>query len=330
MGNDVMNKALQQISKSPFVRAINKAKLPHRFSQPTFTIYNGRSDPVEHVSHFNQKMTIHYDNEAFMCKVIRSSLGPVAMWWFYTLEEGSIRSFQELTRAFGARFITCNRVSKPLNSLLSMAMREGETLKTYSDMYWETYNEINRDFEDVVVRTFKEDQTQGKGKAKLIPEKKDPWGVGHRDIRPIRDFPNQKPSTGAQVVNSLFKESIYQIIEKIKNESYFKWPNRMGGDLSRRNQSLYCHYHKKKGHTMEDCWTLRDYLGLLVKAGKLGQFLHQPTGHTGHSEAGYQRGVSHRQALGTVNVIFAKPGGDVGTYLGVMSVVGSPDLGGRG
>ena len=71
------------------------------------------------------------------------------------MEEGSIRSFEELTRAFGARFVTCSRVPKPLDSLLSMAMREGETLKTYSDRYWETYNEIDRDFEDVAVRTFK-------------------------------------------------------------------------------------------------------------------------------------------------------------------------------
>jgi len=71
------------------------------------------------------------------------------------LEEGSIRSFEELTRAFGARFVTCSRVPKPLDSLLSMAMREGETLKTYSDRYWETYNEIDRDFKDVAVRTFK-------------------------------------------------------------------------------------------------------------------------------------------------------------------------------
>ena len=51
--------------------------------------------------------------------------------------------------------MTCSRVPKPLDSLLSMAMREGETLKTYSDRYWEMYNEIDRDFEDVAVRTFK-------------------------------------------------------------------------------------------------------------------------------------------------------------------------------
>ena len=59
----------------------------------------------------------------------------MATRWFDALEEGSMGSFEELTRAFRARFITCSRVPKPVNSLLSMAMREGETLKTYSDIY---------------------------------------------------------------------------------------------------------------------------------------------------------------------------------------------------
>ena len=76
---------------------------------------------MEHVSHFNQKMTIHYGNEALMCKVFPFSLEPMAMCWSDALEEGSIRSFEELTRAFGARFVTCSRVPKPLDSFLSMA-----------------------------------------------------------------------------------------------------------------------------------------------------------------------------------------------------------------
>ena len=36
-----------------------------------------------------------------------------------------------------------------------MSMQEGETLKTYSDRYWEMFNEIDRDFDDVAIRTFK-------------------------------------------------------------------------------------------------------------------------------------------------------------------------------
>ena len=64
-----------------------------------FTIYNKRSDLVEHVSHFTQKMVVHSSNEALMCKVFPSSLRPVAMRWFDALEEGLIRSFEELIMA---------------------------------------------------------------------------------------------------------------------------------------------------------------------------------------------------------------------------------------
>ena len=116
-------------------------------------MYNNRTNPTEHVSHFNQWI-VHSKNEALMCKLFPSSLGPVMMRWFDGLEEGSISSFQELTRAFEARFVTYSRVSCPLDSLLSMVMREGETLKTYSDRYWEIFNEIDGNFDDVAIRTF--------------------------------------------------------------------------------------------------------------------------------------------------------------------------------
>ena len=100
-------------------------------------------------------MTVHSRNEALMCKVFLSSLGPVVIRWFDGLDEGSISSFEKLTRAFGAQFVTCSKVPHPLDSLLSMVMREGETLKTYSDWYWATCNKIDGDFEDVAIRTFK-------------------------------------------------------------------------------------------------------------------------------------------------------------------------------
>ena len=92
-------------------------------------------------------MAIHFKNEALMCKVFPSNLGPVAMRWFDGLGVGSISSFKGLTQAFDSRFITCSRVSRPLDSLLFLSMREGKTLKTYSDRYWEMFNEIDSDFQ---------------------------------------------------------------------------------------------------------------------------------------------------------------------------------------
>ena len=98
-------------------------------------MYNGRTGPVEHVSQFKQKMAVHSQDEALLCKVFPSSLGPMPMRWFDELRTNSISSFKKLTQSFCSRFITCSRVPHPLDSLLSMTMREGESVKAYAERY---------------------------------------------------------------------------------------------------------------------------------------------------------------------------------------------------
>ena len=80
-------------------------------------------------------MTVYSKDETLMCKVFPSNLGLVAMRWFDSLRAYSINSFKGLTWAFGSGFVMCSRVPWPLDSLLSLSMREGETLKTYSVRY---------------------------------------------------------------------------------------------------------------------------------------------------------------------------------------------------
>ena len=94
LGHDAMSRALDQFSKSPFTRRIEGATLLRQFQQPTFTIYNNNTDPVEHVSQFNQRMAVHSKNEALVCKVFPSSLGPATMRWFNGLKANSIDSYR--------------------------------------------------------------------------------------------------------------------------------------------------------------------------------------------------------------------------------------------
>ena len=219
-----MKKALSQISKSPFTRGIEKAKLPRCFHQPTFAMYNGRTDPVEHVNQFKQKMTVHSQDEALLCRVFPSSLRLMPMRGFDELRTNSISSFKKLTQSFCSRFITCSRVPQSPDSLLSMSMREGESVKAYVERYWEMFNEIDGDFDEVVIRIFKvglpskhglrksltdkhvtslrqlmdqvdkykrikDDQQQGKGKAKVNPqEMKDFRPDRYNNNRPRRDY----------------------------------------------------------------------------------------------------------------------------------------------
>ena len=77
------------------------------------------------------------------------------MKWFDGLMTNSISSFKKLTQSFYSRFITCSRVPQPLDSLLSMSMREGKSVKAYAERYWEMFNKIDDDFDEIAIRTFK-------------------------------------------------------------------------------------------------------------------------------------------------------------------------------
>nr|XP_023887888.1 uncharacterized protein LOC112000015 [Quercus suber] len=296
VGNDAMSKALNQISRSPFTRRIEEVRLPCHFHQPTFTIYNGRTDPMEYVSYFNQRMVVHSKDEVLMCKVFLSSLGLVAIRWFDSLKADSISSFIELNQAFGPCFVTCRRVAQLLASLLFLNMQEGETLKTYSDRYWEMFNEMEGDFAEVALNTFKlslptdhslrksltgklvtsvrqlmdmidkykrveEDQQQRKGKDKVIlQERRDFKSDRYSNNKQQRDFIGQSGLANPQAVNAVFRGPVHQVLEKIKNEPFFKRLNKMVGNLERRNHNLYCQYHQDHGHTTEDCKSLWDHL----------------------------------------------------------------------
>ena len=110
---------------------------------------------MEHVSHCIQMMSLHTHNNALMCKVFPSSLRPTALRWFNGLHKGFIHSFAKLIQEFGARFVTCSRVPLPVDTLLSMKMRLGETHRNYASQYWELYNEIGGDNEKIVASTFR-------------------------------------------------------------------------------------------------------------------------------------------------------------------------------
>ncbi|XP_050263890.1 uncharacterized protein LOC126708112 [Quercus robur] len=149
-------------------------------------------------------------------------------------------------------------------------------MKTYLDRYWEMFNKIEGDFKDVAISTFKlglpaghglrksvtgklvtsirqlmdqidkykrvkENQLQNKGKGKVIPqERRDFKSDRYNNNKPQRDFARQSEPAAPQVVNTVFQEPVHQVLEKTKNESYFKWLNKMSGDPSRHNQSLHC------------------------------------------------------------------------------------------
>lgn len=108
---DAISQVLCRAAWSPFLEEIKQALMPSKFTRPPFISYEGKTDWVEHVSHYIQMMSLHNHNDALICRVFPSSLGPTALRWLNKLRKGSIHSFRELIQEFKVRFMTCSHIA---------------------------------------------------------------------------------------------------------------------------------------------------------------------------------------------------------------------------
>ena len=118
----------------------------------------------------------------------------------------------------------------------------------------------------------------------------------------------------------MFRKPVQKVLEKVRNEPFFKWPNKMAGDPSNRNQNLYYHYHQDHGHATEDCRNLWDHLEQLVREGRLKHLLHHSSGRGGQTGAVFQGNLASKPPLSTINVIFVAQGRTESCPSRIMSV----------
>ena len=90
----------EDMLSSPLGQHILSYEPPCDFVISPFAMYDGSSDPYDHMLHFNQAMILSAGNDCLLCKVFLASLKGPALAWFHKLPRGSINSFSELWGAF--------------------------------------------------------------------------------------------------------------------------------------------------------------------------------------------------------------------------------------
>ena len=81
---------------SPLGRQILDYEPPRGFVIPTFTMFDGSTDPYDHMLHYNQAMTLNAGNDLLLCKVFPASLRSPALVWVHKLPRSSINTFSLL------------------------------------------------------------------------------------------------------------------------------------------------------------------------------------------------------------------------------------------
>ncbi|XP_074277702.1 uncharacterized protein LOC141601328 [Silene latifolia] len=94
------------------------------------TLYDGITDPLDHVNHYKQKMMVitatESLKEACICKAFGSTLSGAALQWFVDLPNKSITNFADLVNAFNQQFASSGKPEKQTSDLYRIVRRKGE------------------------------------------------------------------------------------------------------------------------------------------------------------------------------------------------------------
>ncbi|XP_074306208.1 uncharacterized protein LOC141641449 [Silene latifolia] len=262
---------------SPFTDAIAAVALPKGFSVPTMTLFDGTTDPCDHISQYKQKMMQFASSR-------RTPKQPSDLYRIVQVIGESIKDYVTRFNTEKVAIRGCD-TSTTIN-----AIRQG--LDKDSDLYKElTMNSCER-FEEVQQRAtaalrLEEDILSRKGivtfdrtSRKTPTEKKDerakPYSRPNiskvaEKSQQVED--SQYPPRLAEYGFNKGMEGLLKALKELGDQ--VRWPKPPTQDRPNddRDRSKRCEWHQDIGHRTEDCFRLRKEVKFQVRKGNLDHLL---------------------------------------------------------
>ena len=128
---------------------------PRGFVILAFTMFNGSTDPYDHMLHYNQAMTLNANNYLLLCKVFLASLRGPALAWFHKLQRNSINTFYELWGAFILQHLCSVRQKRNISSLQTILKHEEESKRDFTLRFGQAIQQIEFYSMDAVLQNFR-------------------------------------------------------------------------------------------------------------------------------------------------------------------------------
>ncbi|KAJ0874581.1 putative retrotransposon gag domain, aspartic peptidase domain superfamily [Helianthus annuus] len=120
---------------SRFAPPICDAEVPKRFHIPAMKLYDGTTDPEEHIAQYRERMEINPIpeklKEACLCKGFGSTLTGSALKWLLSLPPYSITSFANLVNLFNNQFSCSRKFERLTSDLYRVTQSHNESLRDY-------------------------------------------------------------------------------------------------------------------------------------------------------------------------------------------------------
>ena len=105
----------KDMKRHPFINEIMEAQLPSKRKGLNIKLFDGCTDPDEHLNVYKTQMNLYTANKVMWCKVFPTSLQEGALNWFTRLPPNSVDSL----KAMAAKFTTQNTTSRPHHVIFS-------------------------------------------------------------------------------------------------------------------------------------------------------------------------------------------------------------------
>ncbi|XP_050233227.1 uncharacterized protein LOC126681719 [Mercurialis annua] len=144
---------------NPLSTEIREENFLLNYKTPQLDDYNGTGDPVTNLSCFQVVMMVQSLSEAAVCKLFPTTLNGPAAIWYQSLKEGSIRSFDELAKAFRTHFAPSIQRKKKSSDLKFCYQKPGESLQSYIARFNAEAVEVGNLNDDTVIDAMKDNTT---------------------------------------------------------------------------------------------------------------------------------------------------------------------------
>ncbi|XP_074293242.1 uncharacterized protein LOC141620212 [Silene latifolia] len=248
-----------------------------------------------------------------MCKGFGTTLTGPALQWYINLPNGSIKSFADLINTFNQQFASSRELEKRSSDLYRITQIKDESLISFlaifnkekrllpnSDLYSELTKYPYHSFEDAQAKTL----------AYIRLEKDKSYKFGGSCNTKDYDKPNMKSGgsgnnyrSGPYTRPDQSEVNLMQVqqgsIQRLDNMgSLVRWPRKSDNLNPRKDHTKWCEFHMDMGHTTEDCFTLRNEVAYLLKAGYLKDLIKDRGRTKDHSKINQEQ----KQELGIPDI----------------------------
>ena len=148
-------RSLDNMLSSPLGRHILDHEPPCRFIISTFTMFDGSTNPYDHMLHYNQAITLNVGDDLLLCKVFPASLRGPALAWFHKLPRSSINTFDELWGAFILQHLCSVSQKRNISSLQTILKHEDKSIRDFTRRFRQAVQQIEFYSMDAVLQNFR-------------------------------------------------------------------------------------------------------------------------------------------------------------------------------